>query len=310
MKKDLIVGLSVWISTITIWFFSPFILFFISFIYPFQTPIVLGFIGMLKYLAKYFRFLNPTTMFKYLNIFHKNYFGYKIICLEKVNSNEPCLYPQHPHGIFSLGSIQFYSWLWCHKNKLSSIVASALFWFPGINIFLSIGGAYSAKKSDFKNRLKAINTEKCSLVWIPGGFEDVINMESEHDTISVPYGWIKYVLQEGCNVVPVYHLNEHQTYNIIKLPCIELRRKLSKKYQIPFIVPWFIGKYMTLLPNLDNGIITITGKKITFPRIKNPTKVDITKYHKLYCQELSNNVNIVCKKLYNKNITLKIVELH
>jgi len=165
-----------------------------------------------------------------------------------------------------------------------------MLWMPGLNLFLGIAHAFTSNKEEFLKRMSAIMDKKSSLVWLPGGFEDVVNVECKYETISVPYGWIKYTLMHGCNVVPVYHLGEHDSLRLIKLPFQALRRCWSKRVQFPFVAPYINGKYGLPIPIFKKTPITIIGKATKFPEIANPTKNDIEKYRNIYCEKLKETI--------------------
>ena len=96
-------------------------------------------------------------------------------------------------------------------------------------------------------------------------------------------GFVKLALQHGYKLQPAYVFGEADLYHNVR-GFHKLRFWLNK-YNIPTIVPF--GKWWCpLLPRHDVGVHTVIGKAIELPRIEQPSREDVAKWHALYIEEL------------------------
>ena len=164
-------------------------------------------------------------------------------------------------------------------KKLYYSVADILSYIPIMNIFLRLTGYDSVRKDLFKKKLQ----QGKSIYFQPGGFQDMFLCEENtphKETISIPFGWIKYALQYGTKVIPIYNFDETRISSRARLPCLAFRKKLYELIGVnPFYVfassPAFIYQVIC-----KDGITSAIGRPITFPTIPNPSKRDIRKWHR------------------------------
>lgn len=95
-------------------------------------------------------------------------------------------------------------------------------------------------------------------------------------------GFIKYALQYGYTVYPVYVFGEERTYWQLAMPSWAL---WLNKYKIPTTL--FIGKYL-MLPDNDIDINVVVGKPLVFPEVKNPSGKEVDAYHAQFMTALSD----------------------
>lgn len=308
---DIFVGGIFWCLSIFLWMATPLMMFLFPLFYPVWVPALLGIIGSLRAMAERCReWLDPKWMMKRIDEFNKRRLGYRVISEFPIEGGG-FLFPSHPHGIFTVTTIMFYAHLWTRgpPKRVAGAVAPTMLWFPGINILMAMASIYTVAKENFVERLKAVVEKKQSLVWLPGGFEDVVNMEYPTDTVSVPRGWVKYALQEGCQVVPTFHYGEHQTYSLVNLPFLEKRRAYSKKWQVPLVLPWFRGVLGSPVPSFPNAPVTVTGTPIQFSKIDSPTREDVVQWHYKYCQALMKLVKKHRHAAGYPDASVQVVEL-
>jgi len=120
--------------------------------------------------------------------------------------------------------------------------------------------------------------------FIPGGFEDATTLVyGEHSTVMKRRaGFIKYALQHGYRVHPIYSFGETDTFFTFT-GLLNFRLWLNK-FGIPAVV--FCGFPFPLLPRPQAKIMTCVGKAIQLPLIADPSKEEVAKWHQAYCDAL------------------------
>lgn len=121
---------------------------------------------------------------------------------------------------------------------------------------------------------------------IPGGFQEAsLYVRGRHRVVlKRKTGFIKYALQFGYQVVPVYVFGEEKT--LWKVDLLPKRVALwLNKFNIPATV--FFGKY-GLLPDDDIDLRVVVGEPLQLPTIASPSAEDVSKHHALYVQALKD----------------------
>lgn len=226
----------------------------------------------------------------HLSNFFQQRIQHTIFGLRNIKKNESYIYAASPHGIVPICSPCLFHRLQAKKYTLYYLVADILSKIPFINIFFRLTGYGSVRKDLFKKQLQ----QGKSIYFQPGGFQDMFLCEENtlhKETISIPFGWIKYALQYGKKVIPIYNFDETRISSFASLPCLAFRKKLYKQFRMnPFYIftvsPVFLYKVLC-----EDGITSAIGRPITFPTISNPSTRDIKKWHKKYCKRLLHLVN-------------------
>lgn len=214
----------------------------------------------------------------------QDYFNSYNLIVEGDLKNDHSIYSFHPHGVFGLGPMlgkilnkNFYE-----SNFLGSRTMLNL---PIAGIFAKWSGLKGVDNKSFKKLMhKGEN-----ISFIPGGFEEATLTDYGKDRVFIKNrkGFIKYALQHGYQVHPIYTFNENKAYNTITK--YEKFRLNLNKFKIPGVL--FYGKCF-FLPDPEIDILTVVGKPITLPLIPKPVTADIDKYHQIYIDSLV--------ELYNK----------
>lgn len=92
---------------------------------------------------------------------------------------------------------------------------------------------------------------------------------------------MKYALQNGYKLVPVYTFGEERTYYAFSWLMEKL--KFLNRFKIPAVV--FIGKYI-FAPNDNITCITVVGAPLQLPKIEKPSEADVDEWHDKYIQSL------------------------
>lgn len=130
-----------------------------------------------------------------------------------------------------------------------------------------------------------------SVAFIPGGFQDavVFAYKKERTVVRQRKGFIKYCLQYGYRVHPVYTFGESETY--YTFTGLERLRNWISKYNIP-MVAFFGWPLLPFLPWPQTSILTYVGEGIDFPLLPAPTKEEVDKWHAVYLSALRRHFDV------------------
>jgi len=219
---------------------------------------------------------------------------------EPNDNSVPTMQCYFPHGIFTLGII------------LNSGIRTAATWPDGADWKHYVGttgpvpylglatdallnaplfGHFMAKwtgviKSAAKGPFVKLMQKGESFGLLPGGFHEASLFEYGKDRVVVSNkkGFIKYALQYGYKVVPAYSFGECFTYR--NMPGFRKIRFWLADQGLPGILI-FGFPLLPLLPLWTPwGIHTIHGSGRIFPKISEPTKEDVEKYHAIFVSDL------------------------
>ena len=239
----------------------------------------------------------------------QTYIGHTIIGLRNIKKNESYIFAVSPHGSVPICSPLLFHTLQGKRRDLYYSIANILFKIPIMNIFFRLTGYDSVKKSIFKKKLQSGQ----SIYFQPGGFQDMFlceqNILHKKETISIPFGWIKYALQYGKKVIPIYNFDENRLSSTTILPFATLRKKIYKLMNLHLFYPF--SSPPTYLYNLicKNGITSAIGKPIIFPIIHDPSNRDIARWHRRYCKQLLYLVDKYKTRAGYPDLQLTIKEL-
>ena len=210
-----------------------------------------------------------------------NYFkSYKLIVEEELSDSKTLLC-SHPHGIISLGMINFLLNDEFKINNLKICGTRFVRNLPLSGILARWLGLEGVDNKNFKNFMK----EQRNILFVPGGFECATITDDKQDKtfIMKRKGFIKYALVYGYKIRPCYTFNENKLFYIIN--GFETIGLILNKIKFPGC--FFYGRY-GILPRNDVDLCTVIGKAIKFPTILKPSKEEIDKYHSIYLNELKS----------------------
>lgn len=197
----------------------------------------------------------------------------------------------HPHGCLSAG------------YNINGVFNPEIYQAAGRLNWL-IDWSLRYKNPVFRWLCDAIETEQCRIeasdrhtmlrlmrrgetfAFLPGGFQDAVAYCHGHDVTVMKKrkGFIKYCLQFGYRVHPVYTFGEHQTYRAFT-GLRSLRMKISE-YNIPMVFP-FGATFLPFLPRPSARLLTYVGPGIDLPLIEHPTREDVDRWHETYLDALT-----------------------
>jgi 2-acylglycerol O-acyltransferase 2 len=141
----------------------------------------------------------------------------------------------------------------------------------------------SANKSTIKKAMTAGE----SLALIPGGFEDATVMEYGKERVATKNrkGFVKYCLEHGYQIIPVYTFGEGETYRTFT-PLLKFRLWLNK-FGVPALA-FFGNPLCPVLPRTDASLLTYIGSPLVLPEIAAPTPQDVDAWHAKYLAALQD----------------------
>lgn len=210
------------------------------------------------------------------------YFKAQSVTLESpVPADDKRLLCYHPHGILCCGwSINGTICPELFDSKIAYLGADALFYMPFVSDMLSWYSCGPATKGNMK-RLMAKGTN-CAL--LPGGFQEATLYRSGRHRVYLKKraGFVKYALQHGFKLTPVYCFGEEKTYWAFSW----LQEKLIflNKFNFPTVI--FLGKWGTFVPDPSAELHTVVGPPLQLPTIASPTKEEVAEWHGKYVKAL------------------------
>jgi hypothetical protein len=202
-----------------------------------------------------------------------------------------------PHGILTMGYTTLISSKEMDCFNIKWLVTDIITKLPFIGDILGWSNMFSINKCNMLNLM----SKGKNIALIPGGFEEATRFE--HGTYSVYInqrkGFIKYALQHGYEIYPIFVFGEEKSYYTLFTSFLKILGKYLNKYHIP--TTFFYGKYFTPMPNNDLDLNMVIGRKLKLPTIRSPSIYDINVYHNYYRREVINLFNRNVKKYGDSN---------
>eukprot|EP01101_Sappina_pedata_P002538 TRINITY_DN12771_c0_g1_i1.p1 TRINITY_DN12771_c0_g1~~TRINITY_DN12771_c0_g1_i1.p1 ORF type:complete len:341 (-),score=42.29 TRINITY_DN12771_c0_g1_i1:113-1135(-) len=204
----------------------------------------------------------------------------------------------HPHGIIGVGAM-------CNFATEATGFGAM---FPGLNLRLLT--MHSNFKVPFHRELLlslgvcSVNEESCNhilslgagnaIMIVVGGAKEALDAHPGAYTLTLANrkGFVRVALQNGSSLVPVISFGETDLYEQVENPeGSRLRRyqdRLQKHFGMSFPLVkgrGVFGMGYGILPH-RKPIHTVVGAPIHLPKIKKPTREQISEYHSLYIEKL------------------------
>ena len=222
--------------------------------------------------------------------------------LDKVKTSNT-LFMFHPHGILAVGFVVNGVWS-RHFNTLSSekdlepgqhtgtmflIARNLREWSAFFKVLCDVSGRLS---SATKENINSMMAAKRNIGIIPGGFEDATlhKFGCDRTCIMPRKGLIKYALQYGYAVTPIWTFGESDTYYTFTA---FLKQRLAlNQYSIPGVA-FFGDLLMPLFPRHQSCCLTYVGEPLQMPHLPHPTQEEVDEWHGKYVAAL--------RELYSKH---------
>jgi len=216
----------------------------------------------------------------------------------------------HPHGILCAGWTMNGTYnpeFWKAAGKINWLCDFNLrYKNPGFRWLCDATQSESScvDGADKKTMLRYMDKGE-SFALLPGGFQDAVAHYHGKDVtvLKKRKGFIKYCLQYGYRVHPVYTFGECETFWAFK-GLRKLRMKISEQ-NIP-MVAFFGWPVLPFLPRPDSKLLTYVGPPIDLPHLKEPSKEDVDKWHQAYVKGLTDLFNSKKAEAGFPNATLDV----
>jgi hypothetical protein len=187
----------------------------------------------------------------------------------------------HPHGMLCCGWTVANASALFARAGVTWLVADVLLLLPCIADFLRWNGSAAVGAASLRRLL----ARRRNVALLPGGFEEATLYERGAHRVYVRArrGFIKYALQQGYSVHPVYTFGEEQTYHAFS-GCTRLRLALCA-WKVPTVLFWG-ARFVPFMPRSDAQLTTVVGAALQLPRLEAPTPAEVSKWHGAYCERL------------------------
>merc|ERR1719263_412052 len=121
----------------------------------------------------------------------------------------------------------------------------------------------------------------------PGGFEEATLSSggaAERLYIKKRAGFLKYCLEHGVSVCPVFAFGEKHLYANSQA-CVGLRLRLNR-FGVPTVTPW--GRALFPLVPRPKPLLVVVGAPLHHARIPHPTPADVAAAHSAYIAALTS----------------------
>jgi len=208
---------------------------------------------------------------------------------------EGTVYAFHPHGAISFGFTVnglFDSQFLGKSKKITFLIDDFL--RNGNPIFRLLCDAYEAETRQIasaeKSTVHRLMAEGSNVALVLGGFEEATVCETGKDRAVVKSrkGIVKYCLQHGYKLQPVYSFGEDETYHFAQ-GLLDFRLWLNR-FKIP-AVAFFGNPILPWLPRSQARILTVVGEAIQCPKIPNPTPDEVDYWLQSYAKALQATFN-------------------
>ncbi|CAJ1362756.1 unnamed protein product [Effrenium voratum] len=201
----------------------------------------------------------------------------------------------HPHGAisfaFTVNGI-FDSEFLEKSTKLSFLIDDFL--RNGNPVFRLLCDVYRAPRRQIvsadKNTIRRLMTEGSNVALVLGGFEEATVCDTGKDRVVLKSrkGIVKYCLQHGYRLQPVYSFGEDETYTFAQ----GLRdfRLWLNSFKVP-AVAFFGNPVAPWLPKRQAKILTVIGEAVQCPHIPEPSPEEVNKWQQEYAKALTATFN-------------------
>ncbi|XP_004615831.1 diacylglycerol O-acyltransferase 2-like protein 6 [Sorex araneus] len=239
------------------------------------------------------------TLWKYF----QSYFPVKLVKTHDLSPDHNYVIVNHPHGIFSHGVFINFATEATGVSKIFPDITPSLgtleglFWIPIVREYVMAVGVRPVCESSLRYFLTCKNSGNAVIV-VVGGAAEALLCRPGASTIVLKNrkGFVKLALKTGAYLVPSYSFGENEVFNQETFPEGTWKRFFQKNFQDTFKkilglnFCTFHGRGLTrgswgFLP-FNRPITTVVGEPIPVPRIKDPDKKTVDKYHTLYISAL------------------------
>jgi len=182
--------------------------------------------------------------------------------LRRPDNAKPLIWCHHPHGVAGIQSMSIGS-----RVELTGAVAPAVLHMPICRQMFELIGSVDSSPAKFKAFLRTGR----DVALIPGGVEEVVlaSPMAERAYIRKRKGFVKYAMEFGYDLLPLYHMGETQMYRLMwpfgEPWAVRLRLAIVERFKIP-VVLGYGWPFFPLVPRPQVRCITIKGECVECPK--------------------------------------------
>ena len=176
-------------------------------------------------------------------------------------------------------------WTLCNASarfaSVTWLVADVLLLLPFISDFLR----WHASDGVGGRTLARLLARRANVALLPGGFEEATLYERGRHAVFVKRrrGFVKYALQAGAQLHPVYVFGEEETFHALR--ALKAARLALCAWKVPAVLFWG-APAAPFLPRAAARVAVVVGAPLQLPRIEAPTPQDVARWHDAYCARL------------------------
>ena len=248
--------------TIFVWIFSLPLLAVMTFLF---APIILPFAIVSFIFSVYTINLEPCTH-SFLRDFITGFQLFNWFPSNTIQLKQQRVVSIRPHGLLSCGALAGVHFV--EGSETIFCVAPILYFVPLLGHSLNLLGCIPATRKS----MEGVLSDGYSLIVVSGGVPELVLSETNDDTEFYPrFGFLKLAKKFKVPVLSVFVNGETNLYNVIQLPCLRNRVKLSWFFNIPFMFPLISGFYGTWMPKRSRLILR------KYLHMQNTTRLEYTK---------------------------------
>lgn len=193
------------------------------------------------------------------------------------NNHRKTLYTFVPHGLFPFG-LALASGVLFKGKEIKIGIATSLFYIPVFGLILRLLGCVEANKDLFS----------CGkdIVLVPDGIAGAFYSDRKHECLYLKNrkGFIREVIQNGYDIVPVYCFGHTQLYDIYGW------KEMSRRLQFALVL--FRGRNPAIWLPHARAVTVVLGKRMNVPEGEKLDDAFVDRFHWQYLKEI--------KSLYDK----------
>ncbi|XP_058906178.1 acyl-CoA wax alcohol acyltransferase 2 [Kogia breviceps] len=228
-----------------------------------------------------------------------DYFPLQLLKTHDLSPSLNCILTHHPHGLMSHSCFGHFA---TEKSGFSKIfpgitpyilTLGAFFWVPFLREYVMSTGAYSVSQSSMDFLLTRRGTGNMLIMVVSGLAECRYSLPGSTTLVlKNRTGFVRTALRHGVALIPAYAFGETELYNQQIFTPGGFVNHFQKWFQsmvhiypCAFYGHGFIENSWGLLP-YARPVTNIVGKPLPLPKIENPSKETVVKYHMVYIDAL------------------------
>lgn len=232
--------------------------------------------------------------------YFRDYFPIQLVKTHPLLPSRNYIIGCHPHGILCIGAFcNFITESTGFSEKFPGIrpflaTLAGNFRLPVLREYMMSGGLCPVNRSSIEFLLSQNGTGNAVAIVI-GGAAESLSCQPGVTTLILKKrkGFVKMALQHGADLVPAFSFGENDLYQQVVFEEGSWMKALQQRFQklVGFAPCFFYGRGLIsahskgFLP-YSKPISTVMGEPITMPKVENPSREMVERYHTMYTESL------------------------